>query len=51
MVELDERKGAILCAVMEEYTRSAEPVGSEHPLVRDRRALRGRSTQPGAASP
>ena len=36
MVELDERKRAILCAVVEEYTRSAEPVGSEHPLVRDR---------------
>jgi len=36
MVELDERKRSVLCAVVEEYTRSVEPVGSEHPLVRDR---------------
>lgn len=36
MIELDERKRAILCAVVEEYTRTAEPVGSEHPTVRDR---------------
>jgi heat-inducible transcriptional repressor len=36
MVQLDERKRAVLSAVVEEYTRSAEPVGSEHPVVRDR---------------
>lgn len=36
MVQLDERKRSVLFAVVEEYTRSAEPVGSEHPLVRDR---------------
>ncbi len=36
MVQLDERKRAVLCAVVEEHTRSAEPVGSEHPMVRDR---------------
>jgi heat-inducible transcriptional repressor len=36
MVQLDERKRAVLCAVVEEYTRTAEPVGSEHPAVRER---------------
>lgn len=36
MTQLDERKRAVLCAVVEEYIRSAEPVGSEHPAVRER---------------
>lgn len=36
MVELDERKQAVLYAVVEAYIRSAEPVGSEHAVVRDR---------------
>ncbi|MGQ0550156.1 MAG: heat-inducible transcriptional repressor HrcA [Armatimonadota bacterium] len=35
MVQLDERKRAVLYAVVEAYIRSAEPVGSEHAVVRD----------------
>lgn len=35
MVQLDERKRAVLCAVVEAYIRSAEPVGSEHTAVRE----------------
>lgn len=39
MVELDSRKQAVLRAVVEEYVRSAEPVGSEHRALRDRLAV------------
>lgn len=35
MVQLDTRKRAVLCAVVEAYVRSAEPVGSEHAAVRE----------------
>ncbi|MGH2403050.1 MAG: heat-inducible transcriptional repressor HrcA [bacterium] len=35
MIQLDERKRAVLCAVVEAYIRSAEPVGSEHTAVRE----------------
>jgi heat-inducible transcriptional repressor len=35
MVQLDERKRAVLYAVVEAYIRSAEPVGSEHAAVRE----------------
>lgn len=33
MTHLDERKRAVLRAVVEEHVRSAEPVGSEHPAL------------------
>jgi heat-inducible transcriptional repressor len=36
MVQLDPRKREVLRAVVEEYVRSAEPVGSEHLALRDR---------------
>ncbi len=35
MVQLDSRKQAVLRAVVNEYVRSAEPVGSEHRALRE----------------
>ncbi|MDR7420777.1 MAG: heat-inducible transcriptional repressor HrcA [Armatimonadota bacterium] len=32
-MRLEDRKRAVLCAVVEEHIRSAEPVGSEHPVL------------------
>src|SRR3990172_774390 len=36
MLQLNPRKREVLRAVVEEYIRSAEPVGSEHRALRDR---------------
>ncbi|MBI3998166.1 MAG: heat-inducible transcription repressor HrcA [Armatimonadetes bacterium] len=36
MDQLDERQRTVFCAVVEEHIRAAEPVGSEHPAVRER---------------